>query len=251
MDIPKSMGQTGKVETIGIELDCILDTRIGTIARLSPLNAKLQLENNYRNRMQDIFEGLNMSAYKELYARRDQITLSMSFQTKMLQLLREIVSKLTEQSVKRPYHDGAKVVVNYWPYRLTPTEIKAYQANIFLGLGRICQVYMRSIAPEDLTPRYVKSNYSLLVLYDYDAWMSAQAKNFEKSRCPEIALFSPALFFKDELPKPEDIAALRAEGLDPWRGVEAAAAPLIELNLLDVEYFSAMDKPPPPPAPAA
>lgn len=248
MEIPKSMGRTGKRENISVELDCLLDTRIATIARLSQTNAKLQLENNYRRRLQDKFEGINQQAYNDLYARRDQLTLSMSFQTKMLRLLREMVFKLTEQAVSRPYHDGATVFVNYWPYKLTPEEIKAYQANIYLGLGRMCQVNMRSIPPSEFTPRYLKSQkFSLVVMYDYDAWLSSHTKSFEnpKNRLSDTAMFSPALFFKDELPTPEDIAALKAEGLDPWRGVEAAASPLIELNLLDVEYFSVINRPPP------
>lgn len=248
MEIPKSMGRTGKREHISVELDCLLDTRIATIARLSPENATLQLNNNYRRRLQDKFEGINQQAYNDLYARRDQLTLSMSFQTKLLRLLREMVFKLTEQAVRRPYHDGAIVSVNYWPYRLTPQEIKAYQANIFLGLGKMCQVNMRSIAPSDFTPRYAKSQkFSLIVMYDYDGWLSSHVKSFEnpKNRLADTAMFSPALIFKDELPTPEEIAALKAESLTLWQSVEAAASPLIELNILDVEYFSAINRPPP------
>lgn len=251
MELPKSMGRTGAVEHLSVELDCLVDTRIGTVARLDPAVAKVLLDNNYRNRIIDVFEGVDMVAYKELYARRDQITLSCSFQTGMFKLLRTMVAELVEQTVKRPYHDGVRLTVNYWPYKLTPLEIQAYQANIFLGLGRMCQVFLRSIPPAELTPKYLKTNYSLAIMYDYDAWMSLQVKNFEKVRCPQVALFGPAMFFKDELPDPEELVEFRNEGMHPFRAVEAGAAPLIELSLIDADYYSAIDRPPPPAADAA
>lgn len=243
MQLPSSMGKTGTIETLGCDLDCMVDTRMGTIARLDPALATVLLNNGYRDRIIDVFEGLDMKAYKELYAKRDQITLSRSFQTGVFVLLRDIVKELVGQTVKRPYHDGVRLVVNYWPYKLTQQEIKAYQANIFMGMGRICQVFLRSISPTEMTPRYVKKNYSMMVMYDYDAWMSMHAKGFEKVRCPQVALFAPAMFFKDELPDPEELGELRNENMHPFRAVEAGASPLIELSLLDVSYFSIIDRP--------
>lgn len=248
MQLPSSMGRSGTVETLGCDLDCIVDTRMGTIARLDPKLAKVLLENGYRERIIDVFEGLDMVAYRELYARRDQVTLSRSFQTGVFTLLRDIVKELVGQTVKRPYHDGVRLIVNYWPYRLTPQEVAAYQANIFQGLGRICQVFLRSISPTEMSPRYVKNNYSLLITYDYDSWMSLHAKGFEKIRCPQVALFAPAMFFKDELPDPDALGELRNENMHPFRAVEAGASPLIELSLLDVSYFSVVDRPADPAA---
>jgi hypothetical protein len=56
-------------------------------------------------------------------------------------------------------------------------------------------------------------------------------------------MFSPAIYFKDELPSEAEMAKCKAEGVHPLKAVEAAASPLVELNLLDVKYFSAIDIP--------
>lgn len=239
-----SLGQTGKQESIYAELDCLLDTRLGTIARIDPEAAKTLLSNGWRTRMQDVYEGVDMVAFRELFANRDQYTLAHSFQTACLELLRDIALSLREQAVKRPYHDGGALTVNYWPYKLSPEEIAAYQANIFAALGRQAPVYLRSISPRDLTPKYIKSSFSLVVMYDYDAWLSMHKESFEKRiRIPEVSMFSPAIYFKDELPSETEMAKCKAEGVHPLKAVEAAASPLVELNLLDVKYFSAVDIP--------
>lgn len=236
-----SLGQTGKEETIYFELDCLVDTVLGTIARMSPELATQVANNKYHSRIQNKFEGVDMAAFEELYAKRDVVTLSRSVMTDGVALMCHLAGVLREQAIKRPFHDGAAFVVNYWPYKLSGLIIEEYQ-KIFnakiLGLGR---VYMRSIAPTDLSPKYCKDHYSMMVKYDYNSWLDLHAENgnFQKCRIPEVTMFAPELYFNDNLPSDEDMAKLKAEAMHPFKAVEASASPLVELNLVDVKFFSA------------
>jgi hypothetical protein len=236
-----SLGQTGKEETIYFELDCLVDTVLGTIARMSDELATQVANNNYHSRIQNKFEGVDMEAFKALYAKRDVVTLSKSVMTDGVALMCHLAGVLREQAIKRPFHDGAAFVVNYWPYQLSTLIIEEYQ-KIFnakvLGMGK---VYMRSIPPARLTPKYCKDHYSMMVVYDYNSFLESNTENgnFMKCRIPEITMFAPELYFEDTLPSDQDMAKLKAEAMHPFKAVEAAASPLVELNLVDIKFFSA------------
>lgn len=236
-----SLGQTGKEETIYVELDCILDTRLATVARLNPEAATALLNGDYYTRAQDKFEGVDMAAYKELYANRDGETLRRSMHTDILPLISHLAGTLREQAIKRPYHDGGAFVVNYWPYNLAPEVIEVIQRAITVRVAGMSTVFMRSIRPKDLTPKYCKQHYSLMVMYDYGTWLDLHGKAFEKCRLADVTMLAPALYFMDELPTEKDMAQFKAEGMHPLKAVEAATAPLIDLTLIDIKFFSAFN----------
>lgn len=233
-----SLGQTGKEETIYVELDCILDTRLATVARLNESVATTLLNGDYYTRAQDKFEGIDMAAYKELYANRDGETLRRSMHTDILPLISHLAGTLREQAIKRPYHDGGAFVVNYWPYNLAPEVIEAIRRALTVRVAGMGSVYMRSIRPKDLTPKYCKQHYSMMVMYDYGTWLDLHAKAFEKVRIPEISMLAPAIYFKDELPSEKDMAQFKAEGMHPLKAVEMTVASFIELTLIDIKFFS-------------
>ena len=236
-----SLGQTGKEETIYVELDCILDTRLATVARLNPGAATALLNGDYYTRCQDKFEGVDHAAYKELYAKRDGETLRRAMHTDILPLISHLASTLREQAIKRPFHDGGAFVVNYWPYNLAPEVVEAIRRAITVRVAGMGSVFLRSIAPKELTPKYCKQHYSMMVMYDYGTWLDLHGKAFEKVRIPDISMLAPALYFMDELPSEKDMAQFKAEGMHPLKAVELATAAFIELTLIDIKYFSAFN----------
>ena len=226
-----------RLETIYVTLDVLLDTRLGTLARISDTAASVALATDYHTRDQDIFTGVDMEKYRWHYRARDLETLKLSACTAGIQLLRHLVGSLTEQAIARPYHDGCRVVVNTAPYLLDSEDT--------LEIGRAVASWMQGIAPVDmisvpdlyLTPDYCRSEYAMMLMYEYEEWMNIQAKNFETSRMSDVSVFVPALYFGAK-PTKAELAELDENAPHPLRAIEMLASPLVDLKLIDVKYFS-------------
>jgi hypothetical protein len=236
------------VAVVYAELDALLDTRVGTLARLSQDVAAAVLKmGNYHKRESDQFAGVDMKAYRDLYARRDVETLKASRPTKALFLLSALVRYLKEQATVRPYHETTKVVINTFPYKLDrdeEAELGKVIATEISGLAPVELVHMR---PQELTPLYIKQqSYSSMLMYEYDEWMSLHFAPETKGvvLLQDVSIFAPAIYFSD---KPSD--AVIQQTIDiaahPLQAVEILARSLVGLNLIDVEYFSIIRPPGP------
>lgn len=225
-----------KVEQIYVDLDVVLDARLGTLARISEDTAERILNAGYHTRETDSFEGVDMDLYRDLYAKRDSVTLSKSVCSGAVPLLRHLAGELTKQAIGRPYHEGMRVVVNTHPYVLTSAETDEIGAAIAAWMQGLAEVTTLSCQPKDLTPSHCKSNFAMMLVYDFEAWMECHAKAFETTRLPEVTMFAPALYAQK--PTDEELAKTVKEAAHPLRAIEWLASPIIDLKLIDVKYFS-------------
>ena len=216
-----------------IELDCLLDTRIGVIASMGGDELKTIIATDYHNRAMDIFPGIDNDKFQEMYANRDKTILKNSMITPMGDMLKDFVHKTINLIHTSPFHMKPKIIINLYPYQLNEDEIVNIIVSVrakTLGLADVTAV---NLSYEQLTPSYVKNNVSILVLYEYYKWLEAQSLNeaFKKVTCPEVALLGPAIFFKipDKQLKQDD---------NPFKAMEELAAPFISLGLIPIKNFS-------------
>lgn len=229
------------VAVVYAELDALLDTRLGTIARISQEAAeRVLLSGGYHKRDSDNFAEVDMQVYRDLYSKRNVETLKVSTATKAVFLLNTLVRYLKEQATVRPYHDAAKVVINTFPYELSEEE-KAELGTVIAtwtsGLAPVELVYM---SPQQLTPLYVKQHaYSSMLMYEYDPWMSLHYSPENKNAKPiqDVSIFAPAIFFSEK-PSEEELQQLTDTAAHPLQAIEILGRSLVGLNLIDVEYFS-------------
>lgn len=223
-----------------VGLDELLDTRLGTIARLRDEAALATLEAGYHTRKQDSFQFVDMQSYRDLYTQRDSVTLSKSMCTGVVPMLRQLVVALTEQAIETPRHTGAKIVVNLHPYSETLSveeKDEILKAVKVWMSGTLADVSLDSFSPESLTPELLKAmNVASMFMYHHEEWMNAQTKAFETTRVPEITLFGPALY--SILPTEEQLAKEIKEAAHPLVALEMLASPLVHLQLLPVKHFS-------------
>lgn len=227
------------IEHIYVTLDVLLDTRMGTLARMGKELAANVLEQGYHTRQDDNFPGVDIQQYKQMYAERDVTTLAHSTVTDGIKLVKHLVGVLTEQAIKRPYHDGVKIVVNIYPYKLTGEEKEQIGRAIAAWINGLAPVELVEIQPKDLTPKHCKSSYAMMIVYDYEEWMNLHAEAFEQTRLPEVTMFVPAIYFS-KTPTAEELDQIRKEAAHPMRAIEMLASPLIELTLIDVKFFSVL-----------
>jgi hypothetical protein len=230
--------QSLNLQTLYVELDVLLDTRLGTIARLSEDAAVKTLQNGYHRRDTDHFEFVNMDDYKALYAQRDGDTLSMSMLSGAAEFLQNLSAFLADQAIGRPFHDGGKIVVNTHPYTrtLSSEELDEIGRAIAARMLGLAPVELVDISPESLTPIHCKHNYAMMMVYDFGAWMEMHSEAFKTTRLPEVTMFSPRLY--EKRPREDELQKTIKEIMHPVQAMEMIASPIISLKLMDVAHFS-------------
>lgn len=227
------------LQGIYVELDVLLDTRLGTIARLSEDAAVKTLQSGYHARESDEFEFVDMEEYRALYAQRDGDTLSKSMLSGAVSFLHDVTAAMVEQASSRPYHDGGKLVVNTHPYTrtLSSGELDEIGRAIAARMDGHAPVELVDISPESLTPYHCKHSYAMMMVYDYGAWMETHSEAFKTTQLPEVAMYSPRLYFKQR-PREDELQSVTKEIMHPVQAIQMMASPLITLKLMDIKHFS-------------
>ena len=175
-----------------IELDCLLDTRLGTIYQMDKDLILPLLNKGYHNRLHNKLDLLNPDidhkVFLENYAKRDINTLMVSRKTYLVRLLADYNKKDfaanygNSDSLKRYY------TINYHPYILTPKQINLYKEILEEVLETDTPVTMVSIPTEKLTIPYLTTNFHRLILFNPLDWMTF----FESNKNGWRAIPSPA-----------------------------------------------------------
>jgi len=244
-------------------LDELLDTRFGTLRRMGEEVLARAMENGYRQRIQDRFDGVDPEQFKEMYAKRDRETLAASYVSNHPAYLLRMVAELTEQTIVRPYQDAVLVQVNVWPYYTSTqgkNELEAEELQQLLlciksvWLRDVVPVELVCIRPEELTLSYCKGNLATLFMYDYGSWLRLHRSAFEQIIIPEVTLIGPRIFF-EEPPSAEQVQELvdeisrefgdaAAEKVRDFRDAFViTSAPMIALHLVDVDMFNLYQPP--------
>jgi len=227
-----------KVDKILVSLDCILDTRIGTLRRIDEELAKrVMLSDTYHTRDVDAFEHITKDAFKEAYAKRDEDTLTLSLLTNMHSLLKHFIGVLLKENLQKPYYDGVEIVVNLYPYMLSKDVQDEIRKSISVLVNELAEVTLIDYGLDQLSPYHCKSNYRMMIMYDYNEWLNYNAALFAGTQMPEVSLFVPALYFAEK-PTDEKLKELCKDNAHPFEAIEMITAPLIDISLIDVSHFS-------------
>lgn len=228
-----------KKQGIFIELDALLDTRLSTLYSLGPDIVAESLSKNYFTRRIDTFEGVDKKLFKDAYNARDKVTLSNAIVTKAIGFVKELILLTTSQAIKTPFHAGAKLLVNIYPYELEDSEVNAIVEGVVYAIKGACDVQAVNMSLQDLTPKYCKDNLGYMFLYEYVPWLEAQGYNFKDLPCPEIMVVVPGIYFTEEEPTKQEMKNAIENFMHPLRAMEFVSAYYIDLKLYDIDLFCA------------
>jgi hypothetical protein len=237
------LGEAGKTETDGdniyLDLDTILDTRMGTLAKLGNEYAVRTLNSGkYHKRMVDEFEGVSREAFKEAYAKRDLDTLKLSVLTNVVFFLRRLIKDSLISSVIHQRVEKLSFTVNVYPYNFEDEGL----VEMLLGCIRFhtystSSVRIVSIPDEDLTPEFCSTNFQIMLRYDWVNWAAKHKTYYETKGTPQLSVVSPEIFF-DAVPTPDEIEQLQMKKQNPFRMTEEITAALFRLKHMPVSLFS-------------
>lgn len=236
-------GENDATKNILVDLDSLLDTRLGTIEKMNPEAANLLFCGKaYYEREIDDWETLtggliSNEAFKAEYAKRDKHTLELSRPTNILTMLHKITRELDMARITAPDIEHIKVSVNCYPYEFTESERKAIATLVFSYCSLGTDVTTTSLSLADITPTLMQSDYDGVILYDFDGWFTHHCTELNTVLIPRNAMFAPALYVKD--PKemfdemPEEL-----KGVSPFSMMEIAFVERLSLELLRAKEFS-------------
>lgn len=235
-------GEFDEDDVIYISLDSLLDTRLGTLAKVDTSLAVAALNGNYRNRVIDHFEGISPLEFAAAYAKRDLETLKLSMVSNVSFLIRRIIKDNLALAVQQRVVTRINIELNVWPYTFEhPDEVEMLISCVRHHAYNNAVVRVVSMDPAHLTPAFVMSNYQLLVMYDWMHWLGLHKPAFEERGMPGVAVIAPQLFL-DKVPSKEEIVEMSSGGKNVFELTEKMFAPLFRLNLLPASLFSVIDE---------
>lgn len=222
-----------KVLTTFIELDCLLDTRIGVMSAVFPDWATRMAANpDYFRRIDDQFNKLDklfpQIDYADTYAARttDHIW-GHSYMTSLVKILVNQSRALKVENVPLPEEYKYNLIVNLYPYKLD-TEQKGALKSALMDKIACDNISLVSFLPEVITPSYLANKVQSLIMYDFDTWIGIHMKALIANPLPEVEVIHPVIVKMDMgVPIPLAVAQIK----DRFRGV-------IKLNPLPLDRFS-------------
>lgn len=227
-------------KAIYVELDALLDTRIATIAILDPEMAKDAIMSpKYHNRQRDKFSevcGIDDELYQKAYNERSSETLKHATLSHFSIIMMNIVRELEKQADNIPNPESFHVDLNVWPYELADQE----RIHIELAVQRFCgiQTTIRSInVPySELTPKIIKDNYPIVMMYNFNDWLSIHPSVFGQYKIPQNTFYVPRIHYNEPIPE-DDRDVQDFVVTDPYERASRVLALFLNVEFIDIKNF--------------
>lgn len=225
-------------EIIYVDLDALLDTRLGTLAYLKNEYAVNALSNDYMTRDRDEFKDVSYEVFKKAYEKRDIDTLKLSTFTNVFTLLQSCIKSTFETAATNSNIKPIQVQVNVYPYKLDEEEMSEISIAVWSRLKEMVDVNVVNINDVFLTPAYCKDQYSMMIRYDYQSWLKIHHDShaFDKVKMPTVSIVAPAIY--QSRPSVEELEELQKQSIHPFDATEFSLAPFFTLRLVDISVFS-------------
>ena len=188
---------------IYIDLDSLLDTRLGIISMLDETAVEAMVKaGHYWTRVYDDWEVLTEgkvtnTAFNEAWEQRTNEVLRASMLTEIFGPLRNILTLYT-QNIKEGHVDKPLcMTVNMYPYTLSDDEQEGISEALKYHVGADFSVFFVSITDDELTPALLFSRYDAAFMYHFHKWIVKHGFALANQPTPDFVLMVPRLFTKD------------------------------------------------------
>lgn len=238
--------------TILVDLDCLLDTRVGTLFSLNPEEAQRILGRGFRNRLSDTVsqfsEVISDAAYKEAYENRSQYTLAQSRPTNLnSELIEQLKTMYLKINTPRENLTDYVIVVNLYPYQFSDVDAANLKFTLEEFLGNDTTVQLCNWLPSSCRLNYLSMRgITDYITYDIGGWIQMQ---FGGVTCeqdveshPDISVWGPMFeahhnAYTTLLSEEPDIS----DKDDPWEFLKVTLAPFVNLHWLEPRSLSLID----------
>jgi hypothetical protein len=221
---------------------------MGTVAKMVDAGELVGDPNAYRHRETDAvweFFNVDKEEYLEKWRGRDEETLSKSTMTQIPLVMREILSKVTELQQNDPHLSVPKVVVNIHPYKLSDEVVDMLLSAMAIHAGEEYEYRHVSIPPQALTPQYIRSNWKIVLMYDFWEWLEHHFTGLVGEPTRSVAMYVPKLrtirdMTLEEYMKEEDGVSQQTnmEDINPFVAFQMLLCEHLDVEFMCVDEFS-------------
>jgi hypothetical protein len=223
---------------IYIDLDGLLDTRLGTLSLLNTEAAVQVIQTDaYWDREFDDWNQLtngfvDNTAFEKAWGERDHRVLRESVVTSIMVVLNRVITEYHRNVKDGVVDDDVAIEINVAPYEFTDEEMEELTDIIRSATYSELPVMFLSRAVEDLTPSFIRERYAAMVFFEFHRWIRLHHKELATTPCRDITFIVPRLFeqnphrLSDEQ-KRDELIAFRLGLLD-----------YLELEFIDASWFS-------------
>lgn len=225
---------------IYVDLDSLLDTRLSTLylhKGAEYVKTLLDKKDGYFKRLQDEFSDCSKSDFRNLYERRDKLTLKQAGRTQILVFIKGIILEAISKQTVEAVGAKPKLYLNTYPYKLTEQEDMLFLRLLMELTDKKCDIEIIHKSEKELSLVYAKQNFKVMFMYDYSLWLEAHAESFKTYKIPDVELYGPVLYF-GRLPTKEEEVELKVTKKDAFTLMELGSCTYIGLKLIPVSFFS-------------
>lgn len=225
-------------DKIMVELDCLLDTRIGILSTVrKDVADAVVVDNKYHERTSDrfsqLYPGFDDGEFYAAYATRTYADIAgRVFQTHVVGHLINHCVECRRVAETTPEAQSIKISVNVFPYQLTETQshelLDTLQEVFDLAAVELCSYPCHS-----LTPGVIKGLFTHCIMYDFDKWANMHYEALMPSPMPSVNFIVPAIAVNDD-----NAEAVRTGYAG--KAVRYAFAGHIAVDVLPLKSFSFM-----------
>lgn len=224
-----------------VELDCLLDTRLGTLIKMDESVAEKVVQSNYQvrdsDRWNELVSDVEQEDYDYLYRKRDVETLKLSKLTSMIPMLGKMVADIQESALNDIEDDRVQIHINSHPYKLSKLDQEALKDALLFHLGGVVELTFVNIPLIGLMPDMIGDTYDGVILYDIDSWLKKHQGALMENRIPGVVFMCPAIYF-NEKPNADQLREEIGEDVTPFQAIEMVLSEYMSLRLIDVSNFS-------------
>ena len=233
-----------KIAKIYVDLDSLLDTRLGTLALISTDFAfDVTTSKDYYVREEDLFQTeaagkLSKELFTQVHTARRAEVVRNSLRTRIPDFVLKLATNLFFHALSTPWQSGVEVEVNSFPYVLSDEEAKELLASMAALFDANFTIRLVNKRYEDLTIEYVRENYRAMVMYTYHEWMNLHSKDLQKKPLKDLSLYVPRLYYIKK-PTREELVEFAKNNQDVFTFHQAAMRPFVMIQHMPIALFCA------------
>ena len=188
-----------------VMLDCLLDTRQGTLLKISPEAAfDITSKEEYHARQSDEFVSekygkLSTELFQAVQKNYGQEIIFTSLKTKMYLFLQELIGKFVNMSATTPHVSTITLEINLYPYNFTETQVEYIMKAMIAHLGNAASISIVNFDINKLPLKDVAAKYDSIIMYNPVEWLNTHHNELKKGVLKDLTLYLPKINMVREL----------------------------------------------------
>ena len=176
-----------------VDLDAVLDTRITTHRDMGN-DLETIIGEGYKNRVYDVFDGIDYDKYRKAYDNRTKKQLLGAKLTGVPKRLHYLIVNNQNVSLTGPHANSIVIILNTHPYKLSEKETSIV-ASAFIGSLAVINTRVETVSMHrsEISPAYLldKGVSSYYTMYG-ESWLNYHVKlGLADKRCPLVKIHTP------------------------------------------------------------